>query len=967
MRFFSSVIAALGVYTAKAGNGKNEPLAVTDFALDATTATSITVSWIASERFRRQTPDINSFYVFALKDDTEPSNFDVQIDGHYQAPPTDWLTASTFTLNNLDKNTDYWLWVGAHNVDGTGPLVGPLTTTTLSTKPGPVLDVDVVDATSSSLKVTWTQNADIGGNPITEYNVYQKTTFNAPTDADSPVATVGSDVFSWTSTGLDANTAYFYWVGATNSLGETISSIADGTTLPEAADAPRNVMITAITATTLTFTWDAPAYDGGSPVTGYDIYFGTSSTQGAVRTTAVAANVFTYTFSSLIRYTDYYVFIQTTSLAGASVSSSVAMDKTDSTIPSAVSFSVAADSATQFTATWTAPSDDGGLGIDKYEVFVSQSATKPGSSTFETPAGLTYVATGLTRANLYYVWVQAVNADGPSIIASFVPVVTFSTVPTVPQNVAATATSSTVVSLVWDAPQDDGGSSVFEYDIYMSQTEDVLGSLLSTTNVDVRTYSAENLTRANTYFFTVVAVNAVGDSAASAQVSDTTDSTAPFMPHTLASTAVTVSDFSLSWSAPRDNGGETVTGYKVWVKTDDVAPLAGEVATYMTQTLGATATGLTRATNYYVWVQATNAIGGSDLSVRFIVTTPTTPPSNDVSLTAEAQGPTEIFLTWNAPSDNGGLAITAYIVRYGMSADNLMTLATVSASTFTYTHSELAYNVEYFYSVAAVNSDGNTQSAVASATTQATVPFSPALSVSGIAANSFTATWTAPFNGGEEITSYKLWIKEEESNIPTDSDTPLDLDDAVLTYTFSGLTRGTSYTVFVAAVNSIGRSVSFEGASYTIETLPEKPVAPTELVFSIERDSNQNRDVARVAFQSDPEDDAQNGGAMITSYTLYVAAKGQTDYDNPLWEKTTINVGDGGFEGKVFTLFGAEFHTKLNQIWVTSSNVAGESMRSAIYQDAGWLCYKCKECDTRCYGRTNNNLICPLTNDPFCA
>ena len=134
---------------------------------------------------------INNIYVFALSEYVEHSNFDVQMDGHYEAPPIDWLTASTFTLYNVDKNTDYWLWVGDHNVDRTGPL----SATTLSTILGPVVDLDVDSATSSSFRVTCAQSSDLGGNPITQYNVYQKTNVNSPSTGDV-VATLGADYFS---------------------------------------------------------------------------------------------------------------------------------------------------------------------------------------------------------------------------------------------------------------------------------------------------------------------------------------------------------------------------------------------------------------------------------------------------------------------------------------------------------------------------------------------------------------------------------------------------------------------------------------------------------------------------------------------------------------------------------------------------------------------------------------------------
>jgi len=493
-----------------------------------------------------------------------------------------------------------------------------------------------------------------------------------------------------------------------------------------------------------------------------------------------------------------------------------------------------------------------------------------------------------------------------------------------------------------------------------------------TTDNAVRVFAAEDLYRATDYWFTIIAVNAIGDSLESDQAAVTTDSTAPFDPQNLDTDTVTDTSFRVYWTAPSDNGGEAIEAYNVWIKTTGETPPGSlDAPTYIVagNVLTVLATGLTRATTYYVWVEAENSIGTSALTGFVMETTSTTPPSADLMFSAAAQSPSEIFLTWNAPSDNGGLAITAYIIRYGMSADNLMELATVSASTFTYSHGSLPKYTEYFYSIAAVNSDGESDTTtVVSATTFSTVPGSPALTVREIMTDSFIADWTAPAdNGGKPITEYLIWLKEEESNIPTAADTPMSVAADIFTYTLTGLTRATSYTIFIAAVNADGRSASFVGASYTLETNPEVPVAPTDLVFTIERDSNQVINIARLAFQSDAESAELNGGAVITAYTLYVAAKGRTDYDNPLWEKTTIESGSADFAGKVFTFNGKEFHTELNQLWITASNVAGESEVSEIYNDAEWLCYKCDVCNVRCYGRNQNEDICPPINDPFCG
>jgi len=456
----------MGVYTAQARNGQHLPYAPSNFAIDSTEATTATVSWFATEERNRPTGEINAFYVFARTDSNQPTSFDVNLPGDYQAPGSDWETASTFTLNFLDKNTDYWLWVGAHNDDGTSPLTGPIMTKTDSTPSDPVVGLDVDTITNNSLRVFWSAPEDTGGIDITGYNLY-KSDMSADPTSDDIVATLPADQFSWTATGLDPNMAYYFWVGAINADGETLSMRADGTTDPEATTPPQNVAFSDVTATSLTFSWDAPSFNGGADVEGYNLFFSESSTKPAERTTAVEADVFTFSFSSLTRYTTYFVWVEAVNVAGVSDASVVASQMTDSTVPTPVTLTVVADSSSQFTATWTAPSDDGGLGIDRYEVFISMTSTKPAEAS-HTTSYLTYSAMSLTRATVYYVWVQAVNGDGPSVTATFVPVVTFSTVPSVPQSVSAVASSSTVAIISWNAPADNGGEAISTYEVYIS-------------------------------------------------------------------------------------------------------------------------------------------------------------------------------------------------------------------------------------------------------------------------------------------------------------------------------------------------------------------------------------------------------------------------------------------------------------------------------------------------------------------
>jgi hypothetical protein len=96
-------------------------------------------------------------------------------------------------------------------------------------------------------------------------------------------------------------------------------------------------------------------------------------------------------------------------------------------------------------------------------------------------------------------------------------------------------------------------------------------------------------------------------------------------------------------------------------------------------------------------------ISGTSGTISVSVVVHRYPPSPPLGLTATA-GPGGIGLTWNPPTNDGGAAITGYVILRGTTPGGELPLATTGARS--YTDTTVADGVGYYYVVEAVNAVG---------------------------------------------------------------------------------------------------------------------------------------------------------------------------------------------------------------------------------------------------------------------
>jgi len=171
------------------------------------------------------------------------------------------------------------------------------------------------------------------------------------------------------------------------------------------------------------------------------------------------------------------------------------------------------------------------------------------------------------------------------------------------------------------------------------------------------------------------------------------------------------------------------------------------------------ATELTNGTTYSVRVSATNAVGTSSVS-NVVTATPTTVPGAPTGLAATAPAAPDVSLSWFAPIETGGSAITDYAIEYSNdSGSTWTTFADGTSTTLTAIVTGLGKGTNYTFRVSAVNAAGTgTASSTVQIAIPTTVPGAPtnltASATSGVD-YSIDLAWTAPSDdGGSSLTDY---------------------------------------------------------------------------------------------------------------------------------------------------------------------------------------------------------------------
>jgi Mg-chelatase subunit ChlD len=452
-----------------------------------------------------------------------------------------------------------------------------------------------------------------------------------------------------------------------------------------------------------TLSWTAPADYGGSAITNYEIMYADqtagkwSSYKPVTRSASTAT---TATVTGLTNDKPHVFVVRAVNAKGAGQWVTLAKLVTPTSVaPGSIGTLTAAPGDRQVTLTWAAPTDNGGAAITNYEVMVAEqtagnwSAYKP--VTRAASAATTATITGLTNAKPHLFVVRAVNAKGVGPWQTLPSPTTPAAAPGAIRTLTATGGNGRV-TLTWAAPLSNGGSPITNYSImYADQTAGIWSAYKPVTRAasTATTATVTGLTNDKPHVFVVRAETAAGVGTwVTLSPVVTPTGVAPGAISALKATGGNTKA-TLTWTAPADNGGSPITNYEIMVadRTSGVWSAYKPVTRPASTATTAVVTGLTNGKEHLFVVRAVNAKGVSGWTTLSAAVTPRTTPPGLVTGLKATPGSKRVTLSWTAPADNGGSAITNYEIMYAeqtaglWSAYKPVTRAASTATTATVT------------------------------------------------------------------------------------------------------------------------------------------------------------------------------------------------------------------------------------------------------------------------------------------
>lgn len=598
--------------------------------------------------------------------------------------------------------------------------------------------------------------------------------------------------------------------------------------------------------------------------------------------------------------------------------------------------SVAAGASGALVVLWTVPTFDGGSALTGFTA-----TAQPGGATCQgLSSATTCTITGLTNGVAYTVSVTASNAVGAS--AEVTPAgnaaATPRTVPGTPTAVAAARGNAAAV-VSWTAPASNGGAGITAYTVTASPGGRTCGTLSAAPTAAALSCTVTGLSNGAAYTFTVVAGNDAGNGAASAASAAVTPLAPPNAPASVSAQSLN-SGIQVSWTAPSFDGGSAITAYTATAQPGGASCSTGAAAR------SCTISGLTNGVAYTVSVAAASTVGTGLVTSAASAVIPQFVPGTPSGVTATA-GDTNVTVTWSAPVDIGGAALTGFEVTASDGSSKCATSGALPAQQCTVFG--LTNDVAYTFTVRARNANGlgpasaasglvtpvgagqvgptatpspapaspaatssptatASQSAGASSAATPTRTASATASVTASAASTASPSGAAALSASASASASAVPASASQTASPTSAPPSASASVAPILGVDAALSTGISAYATGAQLRSALRAAIADAATFgsSVRSAVYTSIAAASLSWDLSHDS------AVLGI-----DDAENAAAVMRGNWAYKGASAVAEANRPLLG--AAGVSQGGAGGR-FAAFGG------NPIIVAANNAVLASM-----------------------------------------
>lgn len=650
--------------------------------------------------------------------------------------------------------------------------------------PTPPLNFTVV-AGNGQVSISWDDPQNFNGIQ-NGFNLYRSLTQDFGPEA---YANLGRFQYSYRDTSVTNGKTYYYAAAAIN-LEEGAGELTD----PIAAKPvgrptkPRNITTT-YGSNQVSFSWLPPEDDGGSPVIGYAILRGISSS--ALDSRVNITNITDYDDDTVKNGVPYiYRILAFNERLDGTPSGEISV--TPRGRPGDVGNLTLEDLDREVMLNWSYPEDDGGISVSGYVIHRGASGA---SMDIYDVIGTEeqYLDDNITSGIEYFYAVQAVNPEGNGTISDPV-IITPLNVPAGALNMSAEPRDGSAY-LTWRAPDDDGGVEIDGYNLY--RTLKGLEMQLIADLGDVLEYMDTNLTNQETYYYQVRAYNDLGIG----YPSDTVSVKPDVLPNPPGNFRMEEGDGKLRilWTQPQLLIDYPIQKFNLYrglsndsLEIYQVLPNSQNTFTDNDVEIGQI---------YHYMIQSISRIGEGPLS-RIISGIPfTTPgPIRDLDVVG---GDKKVTISWTPPEFSGGREIISYVIFRGNTPDDMGSIFTVTGNATSYVDDKVTNGNRYFYGVKSVNEelDGDVIGKVE--VFPLGPPTVPKNVVSQVEGDSIMISWTPPLsNGGRPVQGYKILRGSSDLDLVEITSVGL-----VENYTDDTIEKGVEYYYSVKAFNEIGDSV----------------------------------------------------------------------------------------------------------------------------------------------------------------